>query len=527
MPKENKSAYKSAYIIPYNNRAIESLSAKKFKNKYRPEIRFDNPVANIKGCSLLFNTKTKVKKFYLRYRFRGNNRRYCLGTYSKDYDAKANEQKLYEIKKGCVVKGSWVKTPEEFYRVLPVISKTYGDSTKTVAEVIIEFIRAEFPRKTIKGNISAQSQREFTRFLVGYNERTSHLTHFDDHNGWGRTTLKENSKIKSLDELFKKYPPGVGVKLSKTNEGCFYDHEYSALNIQELVAGHIESYLDENPERSFGQKDNIKDCLSALWNFARKKKYLGVKPGPDPTKGIILTMDEEVKSKASPFNSIVYDLDELAKLDKALHSLRDKRPFQAEGVMMIMCTGLREATVSKLTYDMKTTDEVGDPIIKISRTALKGRSRVGQTDETIDITEAVEPIFGYLQEQLNKPQFKAYRYTPYLFPSTRINKGKLLDSTSDYKISHHCRLSERALLDCFKEAKKIAGISRGSLKTLRKTYDGLANDIAKGNWRIIKGVTNRKTREVHDRNYLFAKPEEVKKVSRQIGKVIRFKKNIS
>jgi len=64
--------------------------------------------------------------------------------------------------------------------------------------------------------------------------------------------------------------------------------------VTDIVQGDILNYLNEH-KRSYGQKVNIRDCLTSLWSFAMYHGYLGVKPGANPTKAIVIKKDENTK----------------------------------------------------------------------------------------------------------------------------------------------------------------------------------------------------------------------------------------
>ena len=156
---KTESAPKSAPKIEYSNRVIENLNLKKYQ-KYskgdRVEFRFNESASyNVRGCFLLVNIKTKTKKFYLRYTHKGTKRKYILGTYSSDYKVKENAKKLSTLIEHCVKKGAWTRTPEDYYRNQTVSDKENSRSALTLGEVIVELVKAEFPRSTITGTLCA------------------------------------------------------------------------------------------------------------------------------------------------------------------------------------------------------------------------------------------------------------------------------------------------------------------------------------------------------------------------------------
>ena len=262
--------------------------------------------------------------------------------------------------------------------------------------------------------------------------------------------------------------------------------------------------------------------MSSLWGFARFNNLLGKKPY-DPTKGIILKRDEVSTSPATQYNEHYYDETELPLLDKALIKLGKSRPFQSEALMMIMCTGMRMETVCKLRWDMITEDENGNSVIKVSRTVLKGRAKIGQEDELHDITPPVQRVLNKLKRQLKRKNHFKYSAVPYLFPSTRINKDKLLNTVKypGYAEGHYTRLKPRTLDDTWRLVKKLSGIKEGAVKSLKKSW-GTFCDLKLGN--RAQRVTKHKTRSVLDRNYVKGKRLEDTALTHKVAKVYSFPK---
>ena len=78
---------------------------------------------------------------------------------------------------------------------------------------------------------------------------------------------------------------------------------------------------------------------------------------------------------------------------------------------------MRKEEGMKLERSHITKDEYGDQIILMKRTITKGRTNQKQTDIVYDITENIVPIFESLECQLNKPEYKSFRFVPWLFPN--------------------------------------------------------------------------------------------------------------
>ncbi len=142
-------------------------------------------------------------------------------------------------------KGNWKSNP----KVKPSVALKVG-------QVIEQIVEASYPRKKIKGNISKNSQSDFTRVLLGYNQRTQHLQFTEDNKGWGHTKLK--SKYKTFEDLFKAYPSGKGIingtKLNPNNETSVYDSWLAEMDIVELEPTDIETYMKRKLTELMGPK---------------------------------------------------------------------------------------------------------------------------------------------------------------------------------------------------------------------------------------------------------------------------------
>ena len=256
---------------------------------------------------------------------------------------------------------------------------------------------------------------------------------------------------------------------------------------------------------------------------------LGVNPH-DPTKGIILIKDENPRSVGSLHNDFKYTLEELSVIYDGLMKIYDAQPYPVLACLMLMATGMRKATVCKLTYDMITEDENQNPILKIPRSILKGRSRDGQKDEIHDITDSVRDVLNMcIAERTKKNNYK-YLHTNFIFPSKLIDPKKIMDRIRypDYASSHTARLSERTLDDTWKRMKKVTGIKQGAVKSLRKTFSSYAVEIGEG---AHKGklLTRHKSQQILEINYDKSRRAEVTELAQKLDhkytNIIKFRKS--
>ena len=243
-----------------------------------------------------------------------------------------------------------------------------------------------------------------------------------------------------------------------------------AVVIDDLIPGHIKKYL-EGKTRTYGQKVNMLKALNSLWGFASKRNLMGPKPPMDPTRkshgGITIEKAEESSFKGSKWNEVGLSLEQCEIVERALYKLRRVFPFMAEACLLLMYTAMRIQECLKIKKEYITKDKEGDPIILMSRYILKGRSNQRQQDEIYDVTTPIERVLNSLNRQLKRRQFRAYKFVPWLFPTTRISLEKLSNPSKypGYAESKECRI--KGLADCMNAVKKMTGIEL-SLKTLKK-----------------------------------------------------------
>ena len=510
-----------SYTIQFTDKAIESLKwTKQSTNRQRVRVKFKNAP---RGITLRWTPKTNKKVFQLQFKFREKSYNHDCGEYTPGvFTCRSLQEYLLKLnEKHISADGTYHTNPN-----VEVITKKElkKSQLKTVNQCIELLHIANFPRKNIVGNLSALTIKDYSRFLIGYNDRRDkHITFEDNDKGWGQIVFKEKSTIKDWDTLFKTYPPGVGVHPNK--EGSVYDSYLGNVIIDDLVPGNIEIYLNEIP-RSYGQKENIRSALSCLWSFARKNNFMGPNPPRNPCEkedgGITIQREEESQWVGSKYNELSFDLAQLDQIDEALISLRDKFPFQSECLRMMLHTGMRAQECMKLRRDMITTDDDGDPIILMKRYITKGRTHQKQKDIIYDITPKMSEVLQSLKDQLKKDKYKAYQFVPHLFPTTRISIEKLSNPKKypDYANSKECRT--KTLDDTWNAVKEITHLE-GAIKTLRKSFVSLANKTLGGAHKG-KEVSKHKTEFTNSNNYDKSSRREIKQMAQKVGQVLMFKK---
>jgi len=520
-PKLNdKKGTHQFHTIQFTDKAIINLKYnKKTEKRQRIRVKLKNAP---RGISLRWTPISNKKVFQLEFRFRGKKYRHDCGVFTPgvytcnslmDYMVKLNEKHLD-------TEGNYKTNPN-----VDVITKKQlkNSQLKTCRECIELIHKDNYPRKKIEGNLSALSQKDHSRFLLGYNKRRDHITFIDNNKGWGEAIFKDKSSIKDWDTLFKTYPKGVGVEPG--DETSVYDSYLGDVIIDDLNPGAIEIYLNEKT-RSYGQKENIRKALACLWGYARERGFMGPNPPLNPTRkekgGITIKKAEESLWVGSKYNELSFDVTQLEAIDNALFTIRDKFPFQSECLRLMLHTGMRAEECKKITREMITTDEDGDPIILLKRYIAKGRTQQQQKDITYDITTPIREVLDSLKYQLDKPKYKPYQFVPWLFPTTRISIEKLSDPDKypGYAVSHNCRI--KSLDDCWEAVREITKLE-GSIKTLRKAFVNLANETLGGAHKG-KSVSKHKTEFTNSSAYDKSSRKNTKKMAQKVGQVLTFKR---
>ena len=517
------------YKIQYNDEAIEGLKYnKKLEARQRIKVHFKN---GPRGITLRWTPKTNKKVFQLIFKFRKKSYVHDCGEYTPEvYTCNKLDEYLVALNKKHRNKdGSFKSNPNN-----PTIShnELKYSQLKKIKHCIEDLCKDNFPRANIEGNLSSLSTRDHTRFLIGYNKRREHITFEDDEKGWGQIKFKEFLKvrpkvinpIKDWDTLFKTYPSGTGC--DDGDEVSIYDSNLADILIDDLIPGNIEIFLNSIP-RSYGQKENIRKALACMWTYAREKGFMGPNPPVNPTRkekgGIKIKKSEVSKFKGSIYNDMSFSVEELHTIEDSLIKLRDQYPFQSECLRLLLNTGMRKEEGMKLERSHITKDEYGDQIILMKRTITKGRTNQKQTDIVYDITENIVPIFESLEYQLNKPEYKSFRFVPWLFPSTMISINKLADPKKfpDYAKKHSCRV--KTLDDCWEAVRDMTGLT-GAIKTLRKAFTNATNETLGGAHRG-KHITKHITELTPVRSYDKASVMNRKKMAKQGGQVLMFKRD--
>ena len=475
---------------------------------------------SLKGLKLVQHRKTGAKYFVLSYWFNGKSKYITIGEFRPGvFGTKHCEEKVYEIvNQHTDAKGIWTKDPIQTIkdRDTKVSKAEIVESQRlTIREVIERICIDQFPKAKKEGRLSANSMKEMVKFLIGYNWRSRHLIFTENGKGYGRVSFKANrhkrtAKPTDWEDLFKKFPSGHGIikdkKFNPLLETSLYDSELSKLVIDELNEGIIRKYIDKT-KRSFGTKDNLLGCIIRLWNYAISNSLFGDVPPVISFNNISFKRPDESRSNSAKYSNIRFNDNELPIIYNGLVKRLHKYPYQAEALMMLMCTGRRESETLKLKWS-DVDFEKG--VITIPRGITKARKV-----EYIDITQPVSTVLNYLKDK-QKGEYEKYRFIDWLFPTTRTNTERLHED--DYVRSNATRI--KSLRGCWEDLVKETGIV-GSPKMFRKTFSSIAK-IKLGTSSKARALTGHEQDATLDRYYDKTPREKAREYAHTLATVFDF-----
>jgi len=478
--------------LELNDRAIEKIKIADFeftyindnKTKSRDRIHIPFKVAKkstLKGLNLIVHKSTSRKNFCLKYWFKGKSKVLTLGKFVPGiYGIKQVEEELFPIVQDHTnKKGHWIKDPTITERnKTRIITDTQfkNSQKKTLNEIIIACCKANLPKGKRAGTLRADSAQDLSRYMLGYNWRHKHLVFRDDKDGNGYITFKANwhkrtARPESWEDLFTRYGPGVGnitsAKLNPMKARSIYDSPLGKTIIDDLNEGIIKRYLAE--KSSYGTRKGIIASLKILWYFAKDNGYLGDKPKvgnihQDPTLSINLKKPSESKSLGSIHNDGQYNFEEVDRIISACKSLSEEYPFQAESILFMTYSGQRREQILKLKLqDIKIIKYQG----KLRKVAEfpGGITKKGKKDYVV-ITDPLQEVLDQLEKVKERPGFEQYKFVPWLFPSVRADKKRLLEP--GYQQEDYTRTKDNKT--CWNAVKEMAQVG-GARKVLRKYFN--------------------------------------------------------
>ena len=165
--------------IEFKDKAINNL--KIISTKKNIDVRFKSLPFYLRGLHLKYSPITQLKKFYLRYKYKGKAIPLPLGEFIPGHQEVIQVSKeVLSLHEKYYVNGKWKHNPKE-----QLITQRELELSQelSVREVIQRLVEAQFPRKTKLGRLAKVSQRTYARFLMGYHNRFDQLIFDEDEKG--------------------------------------------------------------------------------------------------------------------------------------------------------------------------------------------------------------------------------------------------------------------------------------------------------------------------------------------------------
>ena len=491
------------------------------------------------------------KYFCLRYKFNGVAKYFTLGKFIPNrYGAVEVSDDLTELnKKHTNKKGYWITDPKIATKLLETQSTLHQveeAQKKTLGTVIIELCKAGFPKIETAENLTAKSIKDRARYCIGYNWRIKHLVVQNNENGSGVCSFRANTrtrtdKPKDWDDLFKKYPSGHRIikakELNPNGMVSIFDSPLSALNLDQLRAGHIKKYIAQYNSHSVRQ--DVIECFHLIESFAVDKGYLGEDPRISPAKKVT---NKKKRKKENKYFQKGFNTATLQKVCETAISLIPRFFFQPLMILLMAITGLRreEACILQKKHivweEEIIEDDEGIKHTVYGRIKLPPSVSKTETDQFIIITGPVRTVLKKIEamgdytlvDTLGDTRVKPFDFYKsnkfkWLFPTTKVNREKLFNA--EYRNSDATRLKTDK--NCWNAIKEKLGLEHCTSKMLRKTYTQKAKDSLIGRSDKAKHLTRHLTEAQLEGAYDGSELKEIQGDASKVAEVFDFIKKIA
>jgi integrase len=488
-------------VIPFRDSAIEKISKTNtdFNLKRFKEFKFDvSKGSSLKGLVLRFSRATNQKAIVLNFWFNSKPGWITLGSFPKI--------RCKDIEKICLDlatthqddRGLWIKSPvqtkidEKRLVDKPDTTLTAG---KSINEVIEDYCKGGFEKDNRVGSRTSKSCQIWLRYMAGYNNRQLLVEFEDDNNGEAIATFKANKHLRinaprDWQDLFRKYPPGRGVKkdrhyynrrkkqtytITASTNKAIYDTDLGKSLIEDLKPGDIEHWLRDISSSTI--KENYLKVFISLWIWARKKGWLGTNPGACPISLKTVYIKKELK-KSDPYKDVaIEDLKILDIFWESCEELSEEFPWKAELHQFLLTTSIRKTEAMK--YKKEYIDWE-----KMTYVVPKGISKNRKLNNVQPITPEIEILFRNILSIGERPGLEYYKMKdhPWLFGTTKWGASKYF--SKDHKKSHKSRLgSDETFTPRLRELMRHKADDPNLLyapKILRKSYITLSQKVHGG-----------------------------------------------
>ena len=502
----------------------------------------------IKGTT---KDKSTQKTFYVQFWLNGKSDKHRIGKVSQFFGVRECDEYLVNLVRTHTdpKTGFWIKDPNITKRdEKRLVEKP--DSTQpmgyTVNEVIEAYCGAKiydeptergFSKDRRDGYRAAKHSREFFRCMAGYNDRIDLVKFRDDEDGYGYPEFKANfhkrvSKPRDMTDLFRKYPPGKGIKKDRvyynrrrkqtytipaSQNYSIYDSDIGKSYIHELTPGDVEHFI--RGLSSMLVKKSYVSCFASLWIYARKRDWLGTNPGDCPFYNDGVYIKKE-KQGTDPYKNIAMESPEEFQIFwECTEQLSKQFPFKAELHQFMILTAMRKTEALKMKKEYINFDK-GTLFIP------KGVGKTRYRDEELPITPELEIMLRNLLDISSDPEKKVehYKMIPWLFGTRAYKFERYWDKK--FRESQDARLGGDenfvpALRKLMREKSGDPNLIFAP-KILRKTYITLSQQQYQGRSEITAQMSRHASIDTLNRHYNKPSIETKKQYAGKVSKVFKF-----
>ena len=487
--------------IPFRDSAIDKITKQStnFEGKRFKEFKFDvSKGTSLKGLLLRLSSNTGKKFFTMQIWIHNAKRYFTIGQYPNI--------RCKDVEKICLDladthqddRGLWIKSPiktrldEKRLVDKPDTTLTAG---KSINEVIEDYCKGGFEKDNRLGSRTSKSCQIWLRYMAGYNNRQLLVEFEDNENGEAVPTFRANKHLRinaprDWQDLFRKYPPGRGVKkdrhyynrrkkqtytITASKNKAIYDTDLGKSLIEDLKPGDIEHWLNDISSSTI--KENYLKVFISLWIWARKKGWLGTNPGACPISFKTVFIKKELK-KSDPYKDVaIEDLKILDIFWESCEELSEEFPWKAELHQFLLTTSIRKTEAMKYKKEYINWE-------KMTYVVPKGISKNRKLNNVQPITPELEILLRNILSIGERPGLEYYKMKdhPWLFGTTKWGASKYF--SKDHKQSHKSHLGSdetftprlRALMRYKAEDPNLLYAP----KILRKSYITLSQKVHGG-----------------------------------------------
>ena len=444
--------------------------------------------------------KDTKKVFYLQFWFGGKADIHKIGTYSQRFGVRECDEYLIKLVKTHTdsKNGYWTKDPNETAKNdkrlvdKPDTTLTAG---KSVNEVIEDYCKGGFEKDNRVGSRTSKSCQIWLRYMAGYNNRQLLVEFADNDNGEAVATFRSNKHLRinaprDWQDLFRKYPPGRGVKkdrhyynrrkkqtytITASKNKAIYDTDLGKSLIEDLKPGDIEHWLKDISSSTI--KENYLKVFISLWIWARKKGWLGTSPGACPISFKTVFIKKELK-KSDPYKDVaIEDLKILDIFWESSEELSEEFPWKAELHQFLLITSIRKTEAMKYKKEYIDWENM-------TYVVPKGISKNRKLNNVQPITPELEILLRNILSIGERPGLGFYKMKdyPWLFGTTKWGASKYF--SKKHKQSHKSHLgSDETYTPRLRELMRYKAEDPNLLyspKILRKSYITLSQKVHGG-----------------------------------------------